>query len=102
MLNYESNTANACGQISDSTDVTPCYRTINSIDGNLDQLVDTITSLEKVLSPGLRHAVPEAQKTGADAREAGLSPIHERLLDMQSRIQHATRSVAELRNRVTL
>ncbi len=80
----------------------PTTRALTQLDKSLDQLEDTITSLDKTLQPVLRHAEPDAKSVGGEIREAGVSPIHSTVLEITARVQHAAQQVAALRNRITV
>jgi hypothetical protein len=80
----------------------PTTRALNQLDKSLDQLQDTITSLDKTLQPVLRHAEPDGKSVGGDIREAGVSPIHSTVIEITARVQYAAQHVAALRNRITV
>jgi hypothetical protein len=99
MSNYASE-ANYIGNATTQA-VSPIYDQIESLDKRLETTYQEFLNLLQRLSPVLTNQ-GDAKESGASPREAGMSPLHERLITLNTKASVFARAVAEANNRVTV
>lgn len=99
MSNY-ANEANYVGNAT-ATEVSPIYDQIESLDKRLETTYQEFLTLLQLLSPVLA-SQGEAKESGASPREAGQSPMHERLITLNTKASNFARAVSDAHSRVTV
>jgi hypothetical protein len=99
MNNYTSE-ANYVGDAAAQV-VSPIYEQIESLDKRLETTYQEFLTLLQRLSPVLT-SPSDTNESGASSREAGQSPLHERLITLNTKASAFARAVSETHNRVTV
>jgi hypothetical protein len=102
MSNYTSD-ANYANSSSDAgAAISPIYEQIESLDKRLETTYQEFLTLLKRLSPVLTIQGDDAKESGPSPREAGMSPLHERLITLNTKASTFARAVSETHNRITV
>lgn len=99
-MNNYTNDVNYVGN-STAQVVSPIYEQIESLDKRLETTYQEFMTLLQCLSPVLTQQNQEKEQ-GAQIREAGKSPLHDRLLLLNEKASAFARAVSEVHRRVTV
>lgn len=99
MSNYASE-ANYVGNATAAVS-SPIYDQIESLDKRLETTYQEFLTLLQRLSPVLTSQI-DAKEAGPVPRESGQSPLHERLITLNTKASAFARAVSETYNRVTV
>ena len=81
--------------------VSPIYEQIESLDKRLETTYQEFLTLLQRLSPVLT-SQGDGKDSSTSPREAGVSPLHERLITLNTKSSAFARAVSEAHNRVTV
>lgn len=99
MSNY-ANEANYVGNAT-ATAVSPIYEQIESLDKRLETTYQEFLTLLQRMSPVLA-SQGDLKDPIPPPREAGQSPLHERLITLNTKASNFARSVSDAHSRVTV
>ncbi len=101
MSNYTSDANYANSSSAAGAAISPIYEQIESLDKRLETTYQEFLTLLKRLSPVLT-SQGDGKESSAAPREAGQSPLHERLITLNTMASAFARAVSEATIRVTV